>query len=244
MKINEVEQLLGISKANIRFYEKQNLLAPRRSENGYRDYSDEDVHRLQDIVILRKLGIPVQEIGKIFCGELSLQEAIRANIAQLEDQIEQLNGALQLSRQIEREDLNELDTQRYWDTIQQQESAGMKFVEIMRDYWSNVLKPTMVGYLPLNEKATTKKILLLFLALCLIRGISGAVRDGSFWSDFLYFPMILLFVILITLPVFLLGQKHPKAASCIWSIISWLIIAFFVLLFLVIIIGLIIGLTK
>ena len=28
MKINDVEQILGISKANIRFYEKQNLLSP------------------------------------------------------------------------------------------------------------------------------------------------------------------------------------------------------------------------
>ena len=41
MKINEVEQMLGISKANIRFYEKQNLLTPRRNENGYREYSQE-----------------------------------------------------------------------------------------------------------------------------------------------------------------------------------------------------------
>ena len=37
MKINDVEQILGITKANIRFYEKEGLLNPSRNENGYRD---------------------------------------------------------------------------------------------------------------------------------------------------------------------------------------------------------------
>ncbi|MCI8839831.1 MAG: MerR family transcriptional regulator [Oscillospiraceae bacterium] len=39
MKINQVEQLVGITKGNIRFYEKEGLLTPgRNNENGYRDY--------------------------------------------------------------------------------------------------------------------------------------------------------------------------------------------------------------
>ena len=39
VKINEVEAQVGITKKNIRFYEEQGLLHPRRStENGYRDY--------------------------------------------------------------------------------------------------------------------------------------------------------------------------------------------------------------
>ena len=37
MKINQVEQLVGITKKNIRFYEEQGLLSPGRNrENGYR----------------------------------------------------------------------------------------------------------------------------------------------------------------------------------------------------------------
>ena len=44
MKINEVEALVGITKKNIRFYEAEGLLAPRRnSENGYRDYGEAEV---------------------------------------------------------------------------------------------------------------------------------------------------------------------------------------------------------
>ena len=38
MKINEVEALAGITKKNIRFYEEQGLLSPRRNaDNGYRE---------------------------------------------------------------------------------------------------------------------------------------------------------------------------------------------------------------
>ena len=123
MKINEVEQILGISKANIRFYEKQNLLEPRRSENGYRDYSDLDVMRLREIIILRKLGISVQDIERVFNGDLNFQDAIQKNISELEQQIEELKGSLELSQQIASEKADVLDTQRYWRIIQEKESV-------------------------------------------------------------------------------------------------------------------------
>lgn len=45
MKINDVEKQLGITKANIRFYEKEGLLTPSRSANGYRDYTEADIAR-------------------------------------------------------------------------------------------------------------------------------------------------------------------------------------------------------
>lgn len=45
MKIKQVEELVGITSKNIRFYEEQGLLQPRRTENGYRDYRTEDVEK-------------------------------------------------------------------------------------------------------------------------------------------------------------------------------------------------------
>lgn len=47
MKIYQVEELVGITKKNIRFYEEQKLLCPKRNpENDYREYSLEDVRQL------------------------------------------------------------------------------------------------------------------------------------------------------------------------------------------------------
>jgi len=48
VKINEVEAQVGITKKNIRFYEEQGLLSPKRnSENGYRDYGPAEVEVLR-----------------------------------------------------------------------------------------------------------------------------------------------------------------------------------------------------
>ena len=50
MKINQVEQAVGITRKNIRFYEEQGLLHPSRNPvNGYRDYTDSDVSLLLKI---------------------------------------------------------------------------------------------------------------------------------------------------------------------------------------------------
>ncbi len=69
MKINEVEALAGITKKNIRFYEEQGLLSPRRNaENGYREYCDGDVQILRRIRLLRKLDVPIEEIRQMFAG--------------------------------------------------------------------------------------------------------------------------------------------------------------------------------
>ena len=41
MKINEVEAAVGVTKKNIRFYEEEGLISPRREPgNGYRSYSE------------------------------------------------------------------------------------------------------------------------------------------------------------------------------------------------------------
>ena len=50
MKINEVEKIMGITKKNIRFYEKEGLLCPNRNkENGYREYSSYDILKLKKL---------------------------------------------------------------------------------------------------------------------------------------------------------------------------------------------------
>ena len=43
MKIKQVEELVGITRKNIRFYEEQGLLNVERAENGYREYHTADI---------------------------------------------------------------------------------------------------------------------------------------------------------------------------------------------------------
>ena len=69
MTIKELEALTGLSRANIRFYEKEGLLSPLRRENGYREYTEEDVQTLlrqvSDIVY-EKNGIRLEPEVRIW----------------------------------------------------------------------------------------------------------------------------------------------------------------------------------
>ncbi|MBQ2528837.1 MAG: MerR family transcriptional regulator [Treponema sp.] len=52
MKIYQVEELVGITKKNIRFYEDQGLLCPNRNpQNDYREYSLDDVKSMMLVSI-------------------------------------------------------------------------------------------------------------------------------------------------------------------------------------------------
>ena len=96
MKINEVEALVGITKKNIRFYEEQGLLSPRRnSENGYRDYGQEEVDTLRQIKLLRKLGVPLEEIRQMQTGSRTLGDGMRRHLVTLERERKNLDQAVQ-----------------------------------------------------------------------------------------------------------------------------------------------------
>ena len=72
MNIKEIEERSGLTRANIRYYEQEGLIAPARRENKYRDYSEEDLETLLRIALLRNLGFSLDEIRRLQSGELEL----------------------------------------------------------------------------------------------------------------------------------------------------------------------------
>ena len=101
MKIKDVEKQVGISKANIRFYEEEGLIHPARNqENNYREYSEADVEQLQEIKKLRLIGIPVQEIKEIYEDRLTLQEALSRRLDEIEKEEWQVRLAILLKEDI------------------------------------------------------------------------------------------------------------------------------------------------
>lgn len=130
MKINEVEALAGISKKNIRFYEEQGLLSPRRnSENGYRDYGDEEVEILRRIKVLRKLGVPIEEIRQMLSGAHTVSDGIRRHRITLEREKRNLEQSIELCRQLQDLDipLSGLDAGELLSKMEQLEQDGTTF---------------------------------------------------------------------------------------------------------------------
>ena len=237
MKINEAEQLLGITKANIRFYEKEGLLTPSRNENGYRDYSEADIRQLKQIVILRKLGIPVQQIGDILDGALPLQKALEENIASLNTQIDALNGALAMTKQLRQENIETLDTDRCWELIQNQESQGYRFHALVDDY----LNFTEVNYewlfwpLPIDNLRKPKNVAAWILGWALINSLLRLYLGEPFFRSF--FGSVMGFIGTLALwtsvfvPIYLLRRKKPKLAEGIMTFLLVAVPIGFVLLF-------------
>lgn len=61
MNIGQAADLSNLPVKTIRYYEEVELVIPNRSSNGYRDYSDNDVHRLAFLQRSRSLGFAIQE---------------------------------------------------------------------------------------------------------------------------------------------------------------------------------------
>lgn len=100
MTIKEAEELVGITRANIRFYEKEGLLAPGRGANNYREYSPADVERLKKIKVLRILGIPVAEIRDFMEGRDSLKELLNRRTEEIGRELETLERVQELCCEI------------------------------------------------------------------------------------------------------------------------------------------------
>ena len=65
MLINGVCKKSNVTKKAIEYYAEHGLISPVIAENGYRQFSDDDVETLKKISIMRGLGIPVAEIREV-----------------------------------------------------------------------------------------------------------------------------------------------------------------------------------
>lgn len=84
MKINEAEKRTGLTKKAIRFYEAKGLISVPRRDNGYRDYSEEDVRALARIRQLRAAGVSIPDIGLFLSGVLTREEVLEKRRREIE----------------------------------------------------------------------------------------------------------------------------------------------------------------
>ncbi len=139
MKINEVEAQVGITKKNIRFYEEQGLLSPRRnSENGYRDYGEAEVAVLRQIKLMRKLGVPLEEIRRMQAGG-TVADGMRRHLVTLERERNSLEQSIRLCQSLKdrEERLDALDAAALLEEMERLEQTGTTF----QDKQKNDAKP-------------------------------------------------------------------------------------------------------
>lgn len=70
MTISQVSKSFSVSTRTLRYYEQIELLSSQKQEGyAYRTYNKSAVRRLQQVLVLRKLRIPLKQIKLIFCND-------------------------------------------------------------------------------------------------------------------------------------------------------------------------------
>ena len=70
MRINEVAKLTGVSARTLQYYDEIGLLIPEKLNNGYRDYTDENLDKLQKILFYRFLKFKLNDIKELLDGDI------------------------------------------------------------------------------------------------------------------------------------------------------------------------------
>ena len=92
-KTGQFAKLANVSERTIRYYDKIGLLKPSFvMENGYRQYSDLDLLKLQKILSLKHLGFSIEEIFPMVMDNTNLKESFELQIDLIEDKINHLQS--------------------------------------------------------------------------------------------------------------------------------------------------------
>ena len=151
MKINQVEELTGITKKNIRFYEEQKLISPQRNPaNGYREYS-------------MKLGIPIESIRKMESGEMKLDDCMIKRVHELKETLQSARMMQTVCQEMldQTAGFDKIDTELYLAEIDKLEKGGTQFMNIeQHDKRPSIFAP--VFFAGITILAAAAFILLLF----------------------------------------------------------------------------------
>lgn len=100
MKIGELSNATGASIRSLRYYEQQGLIASRRMDNGYRDYSGLTVETVKTIQFYLQLGLTTEQISgflncvmastEAFCEQI--MPVYRTKLKEIEEQISLLSS--------------------------------------------------------------------------------------------------------------------------------------------------------
>ncbi len=185
MRIREVEERVGITKKNIRFYEEQGLLKPdREAGNGYREYSQDDVDTLMRIKLLRSLNVPISEIRRVQSGSLTLSDCMKRHRISLEREKENIDRVCDMADMLEDAgcSFDTLEVGEYFSVMEEMKKKGTRFMDVRKN---DQIKRR-------RSALWSSAIMILFMAALMALMIWGYIME----------PLpVVLFVVLLLIPL-------------------------------------------
>ena len=101
MQIKDFAKKYQIQTDTIRYYEKENILKPKRRDNGYREYDEDCEKQLQLIIVLKQLGFTIKEIQQLLLlkAEPISTECNSSTVLLFEQKIIKLEEKIQFYKQ-------------------------------------------------------------------------------------------------------------------------------------------------
>lgn len=99
--ISELANAAGVSVRTLRYYDQIGLLTPRRKGNDYRVYGDEEVKKLQHILVLRSCGLPLADISSAMRSDgFDLASKLREHLQVLATQMDITARAIETTKRM------------------------------------------------------------------------------------------------------------------------------------------------
>lgn len=99
MNVGTAATRSGLPAKTIRYYEEIGLISPGRAENGYRDYTGEDVHRLAFLRRARNLGFSIEDCRQLMAlyrdrsrASQDVRVIASAHVAAIEEKVRELQS--------------------------------------------------------------------------------------------------------------------------------------------------------
>ncbi len=101
--VHEVSRMSGVTIRTLRYYDRIGLLHAARTEAGYRLYDDAALTRLQRILLLKELEIPLKDVARILrLTDAAQREAIGLQIKVLELKKDRTEKLIALAKRLEK----------------------------------------------------------------------------------------------------------------------------------------------
>ena len=142
MLINEAAKKCNITKKAIQYYVEQGLITPTVLENGYKDFSEDELKLLKKVVLYRRLGLSINEIKKVLANSVEIKSILYQRTLELEREkvkqefLERLNNG---------EEIEKLEKEI--NTIDSKSIIFKKLMELFPSYYGKFISVNFSRYL-------------------------------------------------------------------------------------------------
>lgn len=142
MLINEVVNIVGLSRKSIRYYESEGLLNPKRNKNNdYRIYTEEDIKKLKIIKFLRELDVSIKELKLLNKNQITLQDCMADRISKIKEQEKNYNKVKNMCIEISKskDTFNNINIDKYFKEINKLNREGFTMRNINTNNTKKIL---------------------------------------------------------------------------------------------------------